>query len=142
MKLIYSLVIGLLLTCLSINSTAQIVNIEGKRIATDTTGFAGKVGVALNASKYAQSYVAANLHSHLQYKTTKDFYLFIADYEVVNAGGESFNNSAFAHLRYNRKLSKVIRWEIFSQAQYNSVTKIQLRLLNGLGLRFKMSIYD
>jgi len=142
MKLIYSLVIGLLLTCLSINSTAQIVNIEGKRIATDTTGFAGKVGVALNASKYAQSYVAANLHSHLQYKTTKDFYLFIADYEVVNAGGESFNNSAFAHLRYNRKLSKVIRWEIFSQAQYNSVTKIQLRLLNGLGLRFKMSEYE
>jgi len=124
------------------SSFSQIVNIEGKRIATDTVGFAGSLGVNLTASKFTQSFVASNLHGHLQYKTRKDLFLFIADYEVVNAGGEDFNNSGFLHLRYNRKLGKVIRAEVFTQAQYNSVTKLEVRLLNGAGLRFKLSQYE
>lgn len=130
----------IMLICWS--AEAQIINIENKRISTDTTGFAGSIGLALNAAKYRESFVAANLNGQLQYKTDKNLYLLLANYEVVNAGGESFNNSGLFHFRFNRKLSEVIRMEVFSQVQYNSVTKINARLLNGAGLRFKLSQYE
>jgi len=142
MQTIKSLLTVAVLHLCTISLHAQIVNIEGKRIATDTVGFAGSLGINLSASKFTQSFVAANINGHLQYKTKKDLILLISDYEVVNAGGENFNNSGFLHLRYNRKLSKVIRSELFTQAQYNSVTKLDVRLLNGLGLRFKLSQYE
>jgi len=136
------LVIQVLFVCCCFGTEAQIVNIENKRIATDTVGFAGKLGLSLSATKFKESFLSADLHGQVQFKTKKDIYIAILDYQVVNAGGESFNNSAFAHLRYNRKLGSVIRLELFSQLQFNSVTKIDARFLNGVGLRFKLSPYE
>jgi len=121
---------------------AQIINIESQRIATDTTGFSGKVGLSLAAAKFTQTFVAAEVRGQVQFKTNKDLFLLIGDLDIVNAGGENFNNSGYGHFRYNRKLSSKIRLEAFTQLQYNSVTKIQARYLNGLGLRFKLSPYE
>ena len=44
----------------------------------------------------------------------------------------------FYHLRYNRKLNKVVRWEAFTQWQQNNITNIDLRFLAGTGPRFKL----
>lgn len=123
-------------------SEGQIVNMESKRIATDTTGFSGKMGISLAAARFTQSFVAADISGQVQYKTDKNLYLLVGDFQIVNAGGESFNNSGFGHFRFNRKLSKVIRGELFTQIQYNSVTKIERRVLNGIGLRFKLSQFE
>ena len=122
--------------------TAQIINIESKRIATDTIGFSGKIGMSLSAAKFTQTFVAVELASHVQWKTKKNLYLLIGDLDIVNAGGESFNNSGFGHFRFNRRLTPKIKLEFFSQVQYNSVTKITARYINGAGLRFKLSPYD
>ncbi len=124
------------------NSNGQIINVESKRIATDTTGFSGKVGLSLSASKFTQSYVAGEFSSLIQYKSRKNILLLIGDFQIVNAGGESFNNSGYGHLRFNRKINPTIRLELFTQLQYNSVTKITARYLNGAGLRFKLSPYE
>ena len=123
-------------------SNAQIINMESKRISTDTTGFSGKMGVSLAASRFTQSFVSADVSGQIQYKTTKNLYLLVGDFQLVNAGGESFNNSGYGHFRYNRKFNDVIRGELFSQIQYNSVTKISRRVLNGIGLRFKLSPHE
>jgi hypothetical protein len=120
-------------------SDAQIINMESKRIATDTTGFSGKMGVSLSASRFTQSYIAADLSGQIQWKTNRNIYLLVGDFQIVNAGGESFNNSGYGHFRFNRKLSDVIRGELFTQIQYNSVTKIKKRILNGIGIRIKLS---
>jgi len=140
MKNIYLLLIVAAVSGYQLN--AQIVNIESKRIATDTVGFSGDLGISLSASRYTQSYVAAQLSSQVQWKTEKNLYLIISDFRLVNAGGESFNNSGYGHFRYNRKLSSKLRLELFTQLQYNSVTKISARYLNGAGLRFKLSPYE
>ncbi len=126
----------------SIAAKSQIINIESQRIITDTTGWSGNAGITLAASKFTKSYAAVSTNGHIQYQTSKDLWLFIVDYDLVNAGGENFNNSAFGHIRYNRKLSDLIRLEIFTQGQFNSVTKIDIRYLNGIGLRFKLSPYE
>ncbi|MDF1695817.1 MAG: DUF481 domain-containing protein [Saprospiraceae bacterium] len=121
---------------------AQIVNMENKRIATDTTGFSGKMGVSLSAARFTQSFIAADISGQVQWKTNKNLYLLVGDFQIVNAGGESFNNSGFGHIRYNRKFGDVIRGELFTQIQYNSVTKITKRILNGIGIRFKLSPHE
>ena len=140
MKMKNLLVVVFLL--LSIQANSQIVNIESKRIATDTTGFSGTVGLSLAASRFTRSYVSAQANSQIQWKTTKDVLLLIGDFQIVNAGGENFNNSGFGHFRYNRKFTPEMGLEVFTQVQYNSVTKISARYLNGVGLRFKLSPYE
>ena len=132
----------LLLFFLSNSVHSQIVNIENKRIATDTTGFAGNFGVSLSAAKFTQTFVSFDFHSQVQWKTKKNLFLLIGDVQIVNAGGENFNNSGFGHFRYNRKLNPTMRLELFTQIQYNSVTKLNTRLLSGVGLRFKLSQYE
>ena len=112
---------------------------ESKRVSTDSTGFTGNMGVSLSASRFTQSYVAADMSSQIQWKTNRNVYLLVGEFDIVNAGGESFNNSGFLHFRYNRKFNEVIRGELFTQIQYNSVTKITKRILNGVGIRLKLS---
>ena len=94
------------------------------------------------SARFTQSFVAADINGQIQWKTNKNLYLLVGDFQIVNAGGESFNNSGFGHFRFNRKISPVIRGELFTQIQYNSVTKITRRILNGVGLRFKLSPYE
>ena len=132
----------ILLVCLSYSLSSQIINVENKRIPTDTTGFSGKIGMSLSASKFTQSYVAAELAGQVQWKVNRSLFLLVGDFDIVNAGGESFNNSGFGHLRFNHKLNTKISGELFTQVQYNSVTKIKARLINGAGLRFKLSPYE
>ncbi len=139
MKTIYFF---LLLALTFQSGIAQIVNIEQKRITTDTTGIAGSVNLSLAAGRYTQSFLTTNIGGHIQYKTIKNLYLLVGNYQVFNAGGTSFNNRAFGHIRYNRTLSKIIKFELFTQIQYNSLTKIKARYLNGAGLRFKLSPYE
>lgn len=135
----YIVIIITILALCSTNTDAQIVNMESKRITTDTTGFSGSMGVSLSASKFTQSFLSADITGHIQWKTNKDLYLLVGDFQIVNAGGENFNNSGFGHFRYNRKFNDVIRGELFTQIQYNSVTKITKRILNGIGIRLKLS---
>lgn len=118
---------------------AQIVNIESQRIITDTIGWSGNLGMSISASKNTKSYFTFNGQGHIQYKTEKDLILGILDYNLVNAGGEDFGNNGFAHIRYNNKLSDLVRLELFTQLQFNEISLIKLRSLNGIGLRLKLS---
>jgi hypothetical protein len=120
--------------------SSQIINVESKRIATDTTDFSSTVG--MSASKFTRSYEAVKLTSKVQWKTTKNIYLLVGYFQIVSAGGESFNNSRFEHFRFNRKFSSKASLELFSQVRYNSVTKITVRYLSAARLRFKLSTYE
>lgn len=118
---------------------AQIYNIEERRIITDTTGWAGRMNLSFAASKFTKSVVTANIGSHIQYKTKSDLYLLLLNYDIINANGENFDNRAYAHLRYNRKLSELVKMEYFFQIQSNALLKVQQRILNGLGPRLRLS---
>jgi hypothetical protein len=123
-------------------SFCQIVNIESQRIITDTVGWSGDLGISVSASKNTKSYFTFNGHGHLQFKSHKNLFLSILDYNLVHAGNEDFDNTGFGHLRYNRKVSDLFSFEAFTQFQFNEITKIELRSLNGLGFRLKLSQYE
>lgn len=122
-----------------INASAQIVNIESRRIQTDTTGWAGSFGGNINLAKNVDKVFSADAFAHLQYKSSKSLYLFLGDYSFLKGAQKKYTDNAFFHLRYNRKINDLLRWEVFTQLQTNKITKIDNRFLAGTGPRFKLS---
>lgn len=129
----------LVFICFCANAAAQIVNVESQRMQSDTTGFKGSFGSNFLFQKNTVEVLNINVNAHIQYKTKKDLYLFLANYNLLKGSGQTLTDNLFYHLRYNHKLNKWLRWEVFTQLQENSVTGIDKRLLAGTGPRFKLS---
>jgi hypothetical protein len=131
-----------LLSLLIYAATAQgqVVNIESLRTQTDTTGWLGSAGMGFSLNKNIREVLGLNMEAHLQYKSkdTKNLWLIIGDYGFLQGGDEKYVSNSFAHTRYNRKLNRWLRWEVFAQAQNNLITRIDWRLLLGTGPRLKV----
>jgi putative salt-induced outer membrane protein YdiY len=122
----------------------QIVNIEKRRIQTDSAGWFGSARVAFAGSKNTKETLSFSTGTLIEYKSksTKDLWLFISDLSLITGNQEKFSNAGFGHLRYNRKVGESIRWEAFTQIQYNSLVKVDRRVLFGTGPRFKLTQLD
>ncbi len=121
--------------------TAQVVNIENRRMHTDSVRIAGNASLTFTFTdnNNKQLLVTRNaLALQTKSKSLRDIYLVLANLDFSRAGRATFSNSAFLHLRYNRKWNKLLRWEAFTQAQYNRVLGIQTRFLAGTGPRIKL----
>lgn len=129
---------------IAVCAQAQIVNIERRRIATDTSGWFGQANISFSGSKNTVSVLSLASGLLVEYKTKsgKDLWLIIGDLTLISADKQKFSNAGFAHLRYNRKFGEAVRWEIFTQLQYNSLTHIEHRFLAGSGPRFKLTQYE
>jgi hypothetical protein len=61
------------------------------------------------------------------------------EYRLIKGGSTKFVNSAFSHIRFNRKITKeLFRWEAFVQIQYNGALDVGFRGLAGTGPRIKV----
>ena len=134
----FAIVVSIVFTVLI--SNAQVVNIESKRIKTDTTGLSGSLGANFNLNKFKETPVYTfGIRGHLQYKALRHLILLLGNSSFVRAGESDFVNNGMLHLRYNYKLHPRISLEYYNQVQYNPVTKMQLRVLAGTGPRFKLT---
>jgi len=133
------IVCGFFIAVIHKASFGQIVNTESQRIQSDTTGWLGNIGTSFLFEKNVVQVLNINATAHVEYKTPKSLYLFLINFSLLKGSGQTFDNNLFYHLRYNYKISKLLRWEVFTQMQQNSVTGIELRLLAGTGPRFKLA---
>ena len=106
-------------------SVGQIVNMEDQRYHTDTTDWKGSVGGSFALSNYGQKVFDVDANAHVQYKSKKSLYLFLGGYGFLKVDNQSYVDYGFLHLRYNYKLTKVLRLEAFTQLQQNTITKIE-----------------
>ena len=51
---------------------SQIVNIESARMQSDTTGWMGGAGAAVDLTQNVEKIFGADFEAHMQYKTTND----------------------------------------------------------------------
>tara|TARA_R110002051_G_scaffold86498_2_gene152376 strand:+ start:44098 stop:44877 length:780 start_codon:yes stop_codon:yes gene_type:complete len=134
------------LLCISIflllNSLqAQLVNIESKRMHTDSLRFVLNSDLLFNYTDNNGAYifqVGANLTTQLKSKDLRSIYFLIGNVNLIRSKNEDFQNSYFLHARFNRKLSDVVRFEAFLQNQNNQKLTISERNLAGVGLRLKL----
>lgn len=128
-----------MLLCFARAVSAQIVNIEERRITgtSDTVNWYGHVRLGANVSKVKDQVLQFNATGQVQYKEGKNLALLLFNGRFLRAGNKDFNQSWFAHQRYNYKLSDKLVAEAFLQAQYNKILLIKLRALAGAGLRYR-----
>ncbi len=123
----------------SIHASTQVINIEDKRIKTDTVGWAGSGEAAMYLNKNNDFVLSFNTDIHIQYKNKKSLFLLLTDVASVQVNeAQSFVNSGFQHFRYNYKIRDRFVWEAFMQGQYNEPLAIDYRILVGTGPRFKL----
>ncbi len=120
------------------NVFGQIVNIEQARIRTDTIGWTGHTDLNFQTIKYEEVLYNVGLKGSAQWKNEKKLWLLLGDVSYAASTNEVFNNSGLLHLRFNRKLNSKVKWEAFSQLQYNQLLALNYRLLNGTGFRFSI----
>src|SRR5690554_6080427 len=132
----------ILFIALSFQANSQILNVESLRKVTDTSGFSGSASLDFSLKKDLNEYFGFQTNIHVQYKMNRNLVLIKNDIEFQKIEGNKFANSGISHLRYNYKIFPRITWEVFVQAQYNKVSKINFRGLLGSGPRFKLSTSD
>lgn len=124
---------------ISFNATAQILNVESLRKVTDTSGFSGSIGLDFSLKRDKNNYFEFSTDALIQYKMRRHLVLWKNDVNFKNISGNKFQNSGVSHLRYNYKIHPQIAIEVFAQAQYNKVSKIDFRGLLGVGPRIKLT---
>ncbi|MFN8284271.1 MAG: DUF481 domain-containing protein [Chitinophagales bacterium] len=118
---------------------SQIVNIEKERYQTDTTGWKGSLDVGFAMGRQTKTYFVFSTSAHVQYKSKKHLYLLLGSADLIKSKSEDLVNAGFLHFRYNYKLKKNwVRWEAFTQVQFNKANGLRLRYLLGTGPRFKV----
>lgn len=119
-------------------AVSQVINIENKRFLKDTNGLVGKTDLNLSINQNIQQVIQSGTNVHAQYRKNRHRLLAITDLSFIKAGETDFVNAGYQHLRYSYKLSRLITWEFFVQAQYNRILLLDKRYLAGSGPRFKI----
>lgn len=117
----------------------QVVNIESKRIITDTTGWSG--GVTLNSSliQNKKRLFSFGSKAHVQWKPIrKNVFLLLGEYGFTKGDGRVFQDFGFGHFRFTKRLNKRFALESFAQAQYNKAKSLKFRGLLGFGPRYEL----
>jgi len=135
MKSLFYLILILFFHC---KLTSQVINIESKRFLKDTNGFIGKADLNFNINQNINRVLYLGINIHSQYVHNQHRILAIGDLAFINAGTRDFVNSGYQHFRYNYKISRLLTWEAFVQAQYNRILLLDRRYLVGSGPRIKL----
>jgi hypothetical protein len=132
-------VILLFISILPLFLSAQIVNIEAKRISADSAGWYGSLSAGMDINKFDKWILNLKADANIAYLRKKHSVLFISNARMIKAGSTDFVNSAFQHVRYNYDLNAKITFEAFTQVQYNALLKVKNRMLLGMGPRWGLA---
>lgn len=120
--------------------SAQIVNIEEQRITgtNDSTHWYGYLRGSAALAKVKQQSLQLQGQSKVQFKSDPHLALLLLNLNLLRAGGNDFTRRAFAHLRYNYKISGAWTWEAFGQLQTSPLQLLSQRSLLGTGARWRL----
>ncbi len=122
--------------------SAQLVNIEAKRIQTDSVRFELNADFSFNHTNNdgkQVNQIDAAVTTQLKSKDLRKIYFLLGNYRLIDTGAENLQNAWFLHGRFNYKFNKLpaLRLESFIQGQYNQLLVVEQRNLIGAGLRVK-----
>lgn len=120
--------------------SAQLVNIESRRMQTDSIRFALNADFSFNHTNNDGAQVNqldAALSSQVKSKDLRKIYFLLGNYKLIDSEEGNLQNAWFLHGRFNYKLNQLLRLEAFVQGQYNQLLVVEQRNLIGAGLRVK-----
>lgn len=124
-------------TCSALD--AQVLNVENKRFHDDSLGWVGNTMFRFNLVQNTQRIFQLGSNVHVQYRNDKSRILFLNELNYLQSGNNAPVNTGYAHVRWGRKWTNVLTIESFVQAQFNRPLKMDLRLISGVGLRWRVA---
>jgi len=132
-------IFGLFVLLMPFLGSGQVVNIESKRIITDTTGWSGGFGLSSSFIQNKKQLFSFGSKAHVQWKPTrKNLFLLVGEYGLTKGSQNVFQDYGFGHFRYTKRLNKRFALESFAQAQYNKANSLRYRGLLGAGPRYEL----
>jgi hypothetical protein len=120
---------------------SQIINIEDRRVRIgDSIATKGFLDLGFNLFQNDKQFITATGNGFVEHNHFKHFFLIVSGYNFVKTGDNKLLNDGFGHFRYNYQLHKLVKWEAYTQAQYNERTRSLFRGLIGTGLRYRVNI--
>lgn len=139
------LILSSLLFSIATTSIAQTVNIESKRMQSDSIRFVfrGDFGGKYNDNngKYILQ-IKSSIATQVKSKDLNTIYFLVANQDLIKSMDNSFNDSWFLHFRANHEITDLFRLEAFVQNQNNKVLDMKNRFLLGAGVRLKLVSTD
>jgi len=111
--------------------SAQLLNVESMRIRTDTTGWFGEVGLSGSYIESESTVLQADARGLIEYKGKKSLILLLGNYNLLTGDGKSLVDNYMLHLRYNYKITKWLRWEVFEKTTFPTASMTLQTMGNG-----------
>ena len=124
------------LTFFSFSSQA-FLNIESLR-TVDQEGFNGAVGLSFSGKSGNVDRNNFNFESLNKYQSDRSEFLLTASYTYGESASVRDVNQGYTHVRYTHITDRPVFFEAFNQLQFSEFQRLDLRALNGLGLRYKI----
>lgn len=134
-----SLIFGIAFIFFTENLNAQVVNMESRRIKTDTLGWSGSVEGLLKTTKKKSLIFDGEFASVIQHKRKKDEYMFVLEYDLLKEANKNLKRQLMVHLRNTHQLTQTFSLEAFLQYQNDEATKMKHRFLAGGGGRLRLA---
>ena len=115
-----------------------IVNLESLHFEKQKIGFKGMVNLSLNGSTGNTENNRTKFDAGLRLTNDQTNNYLLMSYEYGESFGQKNTDKSFIHLRHINKTESVADWEVFTQAESNTFSRLSLRWLLGAGLRFKL----
>lgn len=122
--------------------SAQLVNIESKRMQTDSVRFTLNADLSFdhtNNNGNQVNQIDAALSTQAKSKDLRKIYFLLGNYKLIDSKERNLQNAWFLHGRFNYKFkyNPAWRFETYLQGQYNQLLVVEQRNLIGTGLRVK-----
>lgn len=120
---------------------AQIVNIESRRMQTDSIRLASRNEIAgfFNDNNGLTIFnMGLSSTTQIKSRSLKDIFLVLGNFNLIFSEKVRFQQAGNFHLRYNREITQVWRVEAFTQYSDNQVLDVARRWIAGGGLRLKL----
>jgi len=122
--------------------SAQVINTEKKRLNSSEEGWEGSWDVGFSLIKNTREILQFTNRINVQYRENNHTLLLLNDANIMRVNRDQLLNRGFLHARYNYEVNRALIPEVFVQAQYNQIWKIDLRFLTGAGPRFRLLAND
>ena len=114
------------------------VNTEKYRNIEDSLGFSGIIKVDASIRTGNTDLQELGSEILLEYKRPASTLLLVLNGDYGWNNGKQFSDEALAHLRFVKVLKHNLKFEIFTQVNYDKSLLLLFRSLGGAGLRFKL----
>ena len=132
---------GLVLFVICYSSTANaIVNIENMRVKSDdkTEGVETKLSFDVGGKNGNTRKFSAGIGGRIQWYELKQTRFVLLNYEYGESSTVKDTDKTFLHFRNIWYQDKKLAWEAFAQLEENEFTRLNSRMLLGVGARFRV----